>query len=255
MLWNAKNGQVPAGGSQMRYVRFGRGPENFVILPGLSDGLATVQGKALLLAKPHARFLDRYTVYMFSRRDDLPEGCSIRDMAADQAEAMRALGIEQAAVMGVSQGGMIAQILAAEHPALVDKLVLAVTAPNANDTVRACVERWIEYAEQGDHRALMADTAEKSYSEAYLRRCRRLVPLVSAFTKPASYARFLANARVWASNSTPEALANLVDSDTHSPHELRVNAALPMIDAWYKAFNIKKTDKMFLTKEKRAEIW
>lgn len=195
MLWNAKNGQVPVGGSQMRYVRFGRGPENFVILPGLSDGLATVQGKALLLAKPYARFFDRYTVYMFSRRDDLPEGCSIRDMAADQAEAMRALGIEQAAVMGVSQGGMIAQILAAEHPALVDKLVLAVTAPNANDTVRACVERWIEYAEQGDHRALMADTAEKSYSEAYLRRCRRLVPLVSAFTKPASYARFLANAR------------------------------------------------------------
>ena len=66
---------------------------------------------------------------------------------------------------------------------------------------------------------------------------------------------FLANARVWASNSTPEALANLVDSDTHSPHELRVNAALPMIDAWYKAFNIKKTDKMYLPKEKRAVIW
>ena len=93
MLYNAKNGQVPVGDSRMRYARFGRGPENFVILPGLSDGLATVQGKALLLAKPHARFLDRYTVYMFSRRDDLPGDCSIRDMAADQAEAMRALGI------------------------------------------------------------------------------------------------------------------------------------------------------------------
>ena len=195
MRCNVKNGQVPAGNSRMQYARFGRGPENLVILPGLSDGLATVKGKALLLAKPYKSFLDRYTVYMFSRRDDLSEGCSIRDMAADQAEALRALGIETAAVMGVSQGGMIAQYLAIDHPALVEKLVLAVTAPDANDTVRACVGRWIEYAEGGDHRALMADTAERSYSEAYLRRYRRLIPLVSAFTRPASYARFLANAR------------------------------------------------------------
>jgi len=66
---------------------------------------------------------------------------------------------------------------------------------------------------------------------------------------------FLANARVWASNSTPESIANLVDSDTHSPNKLRVNAALPMIDPWYKAFNIKKTDKMFIPKEKRAVVW
>ena len=66
---------------------------------------------------------------------------------------------------------------------------------------------------------------------------------------------FLAYARVWASNSTPESIANLVDSDTHSPNELRVNAALPMIDPWYNAFNIKKTDKMFLPKEKRAQVW
>ena len=195
MLWNAKNGQVPVGNTRMQYVRFGSGEKRFVILPGLSDGLATVKGKALLLAKPYTSFFDRYTVYMFSRRDDLPAGCSIRDMAADQAEAMRALGMERAAVMGVSQGGMIAQYLAADRPELVEKLVLAVTAPNANDTVRACVDRWIGFAEQGDHRALMADTAEKTYSGAYLRRYRRLVPLVSAFTKPASYARFLANAR------------------------------------------------------------
>jgi len=66
---------------------------------------------------------------------------------------------------------------------------------------------------------------------------------------------FLANARVWASNNTPESLANLVDSDNHSPNMLRVNAALPMIDSWYKAFNIKKTDKMYLPKEKRAVVW
>ena len=66
---------------------------------------------------------------------------------------------------------------------------------------------------------------------------------------------YLANARVWASNSTPEYTAMVVNSDVHSPNRLRVMAALPMIDSWYEAFGIKQGDKMFLSKEKRALVW
>ena len=66
---------------------------------------------------------------------------------------------------------------------------------------------------------------------------------------------YLAYARVWASNVTPEFLAYIVNSDVHSPNLSRVNAALPMIDSWYDAFNIQPTDKMFIPKEKRALVW
>ena len=66
---------------------------------------------------------------------------------------------------------------------------------------------------------------------------------------------FLAYARVWASNMTPEFLAYLVNSDVHSPDMFRVNAALPMIGSWYDAFNVQPTDKMFIPKEKRALVW
>ena len=66
---------------------------------------------------------------------------------------------------------------------------------------------------------------------------------------------YLAYARVWASNMTPEFLAYLVNSDVHSPDMFRVNAALPMIGSWYDAFNIQPTDKMFIPKEKRALVW
>ena len=66
---------------------------------------------------------------------------------------------------------------------------------------------------------------------------------------------YLAYARVWASNSTPEYTAMIVNSDVHSPNRFRVMATLPMIDAWYKAFGIKAGDKMFLPKEKRALVW
>lgn len=68
--------------------------------------------------------------------------------------------------------------------------------------------------------------------------------------------RFFLNwARVWASNATPAVVDYLVKSDVHSPNEARVNAALAQIDEWYKAFGVKKGDKLFVAKNKRAHIW
>lgn len=195
MLWNAKSECVELGGARMDCVRFGSGGKNLIILPGLSDGLASVKGKELLLAPPYRLFFERYTVWMFSRREPLPIGFTIRDMAADQAEALRILGIERAAVMGVSQGGMIAQIFAADYPAMTEALILAVTAPYANETVKERVGCWIKMAERGDHKGLMIDTAENSYSETYLRKYRKAYPLLGALGRPKSYERFLANAR------------------------------------------------------------
>lgn len=210
MLWNAKDGSVELDGAKMDYVRFGGGEKNLIILPGLSDGLASVKGKALLLAPPYKLFFDKYTVWMFSRRDPLCRGVTIRDMAEDQAAALRALGIERTAVLGVSQGGLIAQYLAADHPGLVEKLILAVTAPCVNDRVRTAVDGWIAFAEEGRHKELMIDTAEKSYSEAYLKKYRRLYPVLGGVGRPKSYERFLANAQAILSFNARGELSKIV---------------------------------------------
>ena len=66
---------------------------------------------------------------------------------------------------------------------------------------------------------------------------------------------FLSWARVWASNMRPEYMEMLITVDVHSPNIARVNAALPHIDAWYDAFKVKKGNKLFLPKKKRARIW
>ena len=195
MLWNAKNGRAALKEGTMSYVSFGSGQRKLVLLPGLSDGLATVEGKALLLARPYRMFFQDFTVYLFSRREPLPADHTIRDMAADQAEALKALGVERACVLGVSEGGMIAQYMAVDHPDLVEKLVLAVTAPRVNETILACVPGWMDMAQRGDHKALMIDTAERSYSPAYLKKYRRMYPVLGLVGKPKSYDRFLANAR------------------------------------------------------------
>ena len=194
MIWNAKNGIVPVGNTKMSYVSFGSGNKVLILLPGLSDGMITVKGKALLLAAPYKLFFKDYTVFMFSRKDELPESYSIREMADDQAEAMRKLRIEKASVVGVSEGGMIAQYLAIAHANLVEKLIIAVSAPDANEIVHSAVSSWIEYAKQGDHKNLMIDTAEKSYSEKYLKKYRKSYPVIGWIGKPQNYHRFLVNA-------------------------------------------------------------
>lgn len=195
MANNLKNGCVKVGNSDMYYVKFGHGKKNFIVLPGLSDGLATVKGKAFLLAGPYKIFFEQYTVYMFSRINGLPEKYSIREMARDQAEALRSLGIEKTCVMGVSQGGMVAQYLAADFPELVEKLVITVSAPYANEIVRNAVSSWIQMAEKKDHKSLMIDTAEKMYSDGYLKKYRAIFPLLGFVSRPKSYQRFFTNAK------------------------------------------------------------
>ena len=78
----------------MYYASFGTGEKKLVVLPGLSDGLATVKGKAFILSAPYKKFFRNYTVYMFSRKNNMPEGYSVRDMADDQIRAMKALKID-----------------------------------------------------------------------------------------------------------------------------------------------------------------
>lgn len=188
------NGAVRIGSTMMDYVFFGKGEKKLVMLPGLSDGLATVRGKALPLSLSYRIFSKDYTVYMFSRKRQMHTGYTIREMAEDQAQAMRALHIQQADVLGVSQGSMIAQYLAIDHPELVRKLVLAVPAARVNPVIEKNLSRWISYAADGEYGKLMKDTAEKSYTGENLRRYSKISGLLGKVFHPKEADRFLINA-------------------------------------------------------------
>lgn len=66
---------------------------------------------------------------------------------------------------------------------------------------------------------------------------------------------FLAYAGVWAANITDAEIRNRVKRDPHALGRWRVNGALPHIDAWYEAFNVKEGDKMFIPKDQRLQLW
>ncbi|MFI5027090.1 MAG: alpha/beta fold hydrolase, partial [Solirubrobacterales bacterium] len=62
------------------------------------------------------------SVAQMLRRRVGPEQYTLSDMAEDTAGLMRKLGIAPAHVVGASMGGMIGQMLAAEHPEVVRSL-------------------------------------------------------------------------------------------------------------------------------------
>ena len=177
-MLNAKNGRLTLPGGGMDYIRFGRGGRALVMIPGVGDGLKTVKGMALPFAMMYRALARDFTVYVFSRRIDLAPGTTTRDMAGDLDAAMEALGLSGAAVVGVSQGGMIAQWLAIDHPERVGRLVLTVTLSRPNPTIKAVIGRWLDMARRGDYRGIMLDTAEKSYSERRIRQARRMYGLL-----------------------------------------------------------------------------
>ena len=193
-MLRAKNACLHLAAGEMDYIRFGRGGKPLLMLPGVGDGLKTVRGMALPFALLYRKLAKDFTVYVFSRRRNLPVHFTTREMAEDLNEAMAVLGLKSAAVVGVSQGGMIAQWLAIDHPDKVRKLVLTVTLSRPNDTVRDVIARWTDMAGRGDYRGIMLDTAERSYSAKRLRQARLEYRMLGNLGKPKSFDRFLTQA-------------------------------------------------------------
>ena len=68
--------------------------------------------------------------------------------------------------------------------------------------------------------------------------------------------RFFLNwSQVWRSNILPEAAAQRIITDNHSPGMYRANGPLTNMEAFYKAFNVKPGDKMYKAPEMRTKIW
>lgn len=66
---------------------------------------------------------------------------------------------------------------------------------------------------------------------------------------------FISWATIWRSKSRDEAIKNQVKTDPHSPGMYRAYVPLLNVDEFYKAFDIKETDKLYVKPEDRVKIW
>jgi len=66
---------------------------------------------------------------------------------------------------------------------------------------------------------------------------------------------FISWATIWRSKMRDEAIKNQVKTDPHSPGMYRAYVPLLNLDTFYKAFDIKETDKLYIKPENRVKIW
>ena len=76
---------------------------------------------------------------------------------------------------------------------------------------------------------------------------------ISGFTPDQRF--FLGYALAWISHQRKESLARQIMTDVHSPAYLRVNGPLSNIPEFYKAFDVKPSDKMYRADSLRVKIW
>ncbi|MGH9002628.1 MAG: alpha/beta fold hydrolase, partial [Acidimicrobiia bacterium] len=119
-----------SGGTHIAYSVSGSGPFDIVLVPGMISHLE-LQWED----EPFRRFMERLgslaRVIRFDKRnmglsDRIGDTASpLEDRMDDVRAVMDAAGSEQAAVMGVSEGGALAVMFAASYPERVTALVLA----------------------------------------------------------------------------------------------------------------------------------
>ena len=94
---------------------------------------------------------------------------TVRAMADDAVAFIAALGLAQVDLLGFSLGGFIAQIVAAEHPDLVRRVILAGTGPEGGEGIRdigAVVERGLRASPEQPRLYLFFEQSESSQRAA-----------------------------------------------------------------------------------------
>ena len=198
---------VRTDGFEMEYARFGNGSRAMVVIPGLA--IKSVMKSAASLQVPYKMFVEDFTLYFFDRRKDVEAGYSLEDMARDQVLAMQALGLKDVALYGVSQGGMVAQHIAATHPELVWKLVLGCSTSKPEPQQLEVIGNWARLARAHDREGLVDAFIRDCFSVKFAERYSRALRAMYKDVSDAEMDRFAIFARECDNVDTGDMLADI----------------------------------------------
>jgi pimeloyl-ACP methyl ester carboxylesterase len=148
------------------YVRFGEGEKTLLVFSG-GPGNDLPSGLMLrMFTSGFKRLAQNYVVYIVTRKFGLPEGYTTQNMSEDYAVIIRDdFKSGPVDVVGVSYGGLIAQHLAADHPDLIHRLVIAWAAYKIGDEGKQLDTRYAELMSQGKTREASTTMLSIMYPE------------------------------------------------------------------------------------------
>ena len=140
------------------YARIGDKPNVIINLEALS--FKNKPSSSSMLKRVAKPFMDKYTVFLIGRKQNVPEDYTFTDMANDYADMIRNEFKNPVIIMGASTGGQIALFLAADHPDVVEKLVIVSAAYRVSEVGAEIEKRAAEYFKQGKYGKSLATTIE-----------------------------------------------------------------------------------------------
>ncbi len=185
----------------INYELDGQGPV-VVFINGLT---MTTSGWAYQI-KP---FTQRYSVLRYDCRgqggsDKPAEEYSQQIHAEDLYQLLRALDIDKAHLIGLSNGGMIAQHFALKYPEITDTLVLVDTCGFVGKLLELTVSSWIKATEAGGNDLRYDVLLPQIFSESFISNNEELIKSMKEFSSEIN---------------TPEAVINLAKASMN--HDLR----------------------------------
>ena len=181
--------KVETDGISMKFFRFGNGKKTMVIIPGLS--VQSVMGLASSIRRDYEVMEKDFTVFVFDRRENLPESYSVADMAEDTFKAIKALDLHDIYLFGASQGGMIAMKIAMDHPELVKRLAAGSTTSEVPDDRFELMEKWIDLAKKKEKKALYLAFGEAIFPPNLFKKYRIALGFASRMISSEELDRFV----------------------------------------------------------------
>ena len=219
-------------GNGIPYVRFGKGEKTLLVFSG-GPGNDLPSGLMFrMFMSGFKRLAQNYMVYVVTRKFGLPEGYTTRDMSEDYAVIIRdEFNGGPVDVVGMSYGGLIAQHLAADHPDLIRKLVIAMAAYRLGDEGKQLDTRYAELMSQGKTREAYSTMISILYTRGIKKHLFKFFmwlfsPLISS--KPTNPSDLLVEAKAECEHDSKNRLAEIKvptlviagDNDFYFPEQL-----------------------------------
>lgn len=178
---------------EMDYVHFGSGSRVLVVLPGMSLKSVLSWAEAILVS--YKLLAEYFQIYLMDRRRKFPDHYSVEGMARDTVAALQALGVAKASFFGASQGGMMAQVIAAEHPEMTEKIILGSSACRTIGRSIPLFENWEKWSLVADLDSLVSNYIDVIYSPELGQKIKPTLVKLNADATSEEFSRFAVMAR------------------------------------------------------------